>query len=72
LPAPPNRLPADVQAIIRKYSGDWVADNYIRINETSTATIMTQLAADPHRTVTFPSRADAQTADAVFKTVVNA
>ncbi len=38
-----NSLPADVQAIIRKYSGKWLLENYNRINETSTALVMTQL-----------------------------
>jgi TRAP-type C4-dicarboxylate transport system substrate-binding protein len=67
-----DSLPDDIQAIIRQYSGDWLADNYIRINNTSTETIMTQLESDPHRSVVFPSKADTQTADAVYKSVVDA
>jgi len=66
-----NSLPVDVQAIIRKYSGTWLLENYNRINETSTALIMTQLEADPRRTVVFPSKADLKTADAVFKSIVD-
>jgi TRAP-type C4-dicarboxylate transport system substrate-binding protein len=66
-----NSLPADVQAIIRKYSGKWLLENYNRINETSTALVMTQLDSDSRRTVVFPSKADLKTADAVFKSIVD-
>lgn len=65
-------LPADVQAIIRKYSGDWFAENYNRINEASTAVVMAQLASDARRHVVFPSKADLQTADVGFKSIVDA
>jgi TRAP-type C4-dicarboxylate transport system substrate-binding protein len=67
-----DSLPSDVQAIIRKYSGDWFMDNYNRVNEASTAVVMSQLESDPHRKVVFPSKADMQTADAVFKSIVDA
>ena len=60
-----------MQALIRKYSGDWFTENYIRINETSTLVVMTQLESDPHRKVIFPSPADMLTADAVFKSIVD-
>ena len=66
-----DSLPADVQALIRKYSGDWFTDVYIRANEAATAATMKQLEADPHRKVVFPSRADMKTADAVFKYVID-
>ncbi len=67
-----NSLPADVQAIIRKYSGEWDAENYARINETSTARVMNQLESDSRRTVTFPSKADLKTVDAIYKSIVDA
>ena len=67
-----DSLPADVQAVIRKYSGDWFTQNYIRINETSTALVMTQLESDPHRKVVYPSAADAAASGAVFKAIVDA
>jgi len=66
-----NSLPGDVQAIIRKYSGTWLLENYNRINETSTALIMTQLESDSRRTVVYPSKADLKTADIVFKSIVD-
>lgn len=67
-----DSLPSDVQALIRKYSGDWFTENYILINEASTALVMNQLEADPHRKVVFPSQADMLTADAIFKSIVDA
>ena len=67
-----DRLPADVQAIIRKYSGDWFTEKYNLINESATALVMDQLKSDPHRKAVFPSEADMKTADAVFKSVVTA
>ncbi len=66
-----DSLPRDVQAIIRKYSGVWFVDSYIRVNGDATSRIMRQLESDPKRKVTFPSPADTQTADAVFKSVVD-
>lgn len=66
-----DSLPGDVQAIIAKYSGAWLVDNYIRINETSTALIMNQLESDSKRKVVFPSHADMEAAGAVFKSIVD-
>lgn len=66
-----DSLPSDVQAIIRKYSGDWFMENYNRVNETSTAVIMSQLESDPNRKVVFPSPADMETADTIFKSIVD-
>ena len=65
-------LPNDVQAIIRKYSGDWFMGNYNGINNSSTALVMTVLKSDPHRNVVIPSKADMKTADAIFKSIVDA
>jgi len=67
-----DNLPADVQALIRKYSGVWFVNSYIQVNGDATAQTMRQLESDPRRKVTFPSPADMQTADAVFKAIVDA
>ncbi len=66
-----DSLPSDVQAIIRKHSGIWFVDSYIRVNRDATAQTMRQLESDPRRKVTFPSPADMQTADAVFTSIVD-
>jgi TRAP-type transport system periplasmic protein len=66
-----DSLPDDAQAIIRKHSGAWLLDNFIRINADANAQIVRQLQTDPKRTITFPSPADMQTADAVFKSIID-
>jgi TRAP-type C4-dicarboxylate transport system substrate-binding protein len=66
-----DSLPGDVQAIIRKYSGAWLLDHYTRADGDATSQIMRKLESDPKRKVTFPSPADRQTADAVFKSIVD-
>jgi TRAP-type C4-dicarboxylate transport system substrate-binding protein len=62
-------LPDAAQRIIRKYSGEWAAaqfvDAYARINREALA----QLKADPRRQVVTPSRVDADAAKRVFKSI---
>ncbi len=64
-------LPADVQALIRKYGGEGLALQTIAIDQSSTDLVMNELESDPQRKVIFPSPADMQTANAVFKAVVD-
>lgn len=64
-------LPSDVQELIRRYSGQWLVETYIRINNAVVQREMDGLLADPRRTVVFPSEADMKTADEVFKKVVD-
>jgi TRAP-type C4-dicarboxylate transport system substrate-binding protein len=67
-----DRLPDDVKEIIRRYSGAWLMDKYITINEAATALVIDQLKTDPKRTVIVPSAADMETAQGAFKSVVAA
>jgi TRAP-type C4-dicarboxylate transport system substrate-binding protein len=64
-----DQLPDEAKRIIRKYSGEWsaaqFADTYARINREA----LNQLTADPRRHVVFPSRADAEAARRVFKSI---
>jgi len=66
-----DALPADVQALIRKYSGIGLAMQTIQIDQSSTDLIMNQLQSDPKRKVVFPSEADMRTANAVFQSLVD-
>lgn len=52
-----DSLPADVQALIRKHSGAWFMDRYIKVDDAVTARVMHQLETDPRRKVIFPSPA---------------
>jgi TRAP-type C4-dicarboxylate transport system substrate-binding protein len=64
-------LPADVQTIIRKYSGVWHMDGYFRINDAATGLVMSQIETDPRRKFVLSSPTDMQTADAIFKSIVD-
>jgi TRAP-type C4-dicarboxylate transport system substrate-binding protein len=64
-------LPAQAQAIIRKYSGEWAVarsnEYFAAINVKS----MKQLEADPKRKVIFPSQAERPRIQAAFKEVID-
>jgi TRAP-type C4-dicarboxylate transport system substrate-binding protein len=64
-------LPDEAQAIIRKYSGDWLARQWIQMDKSSTALVMNQLKSNPGRKVTLPSKADMRKAQAVFESVID-
>lgn len=63
-------LPPDVQALIRKNSGESLAQQAIQIDQTSTDLIMNQLESDPKRKVIMPSPPDMKIANDVFESVV--
>lgn len=64
-----DRLPDEAQRIIRKYSGEWAAaqfvDAYARINREA----LVQIKSDSRRQVVTPSRADGEAAKRVFKSI---
>jgi TRAP-type C4-dicarboxylate transport system substrate-binding protein len=63
-------LPPRAQAIIRKYSGDWLSDRSAIGFEKMDNQVLAKLKSDPRRTVTFPSPADLATIHKVFASVV--
>jgi TRAP-type C4-dicarboxylate transport system substrate-binding protein len=66
-----DSLPGDVQAIIAKYSGEWLVQQFLQIDEAATALVMHQLESDSKRKVVLPSKPDMKTASAVFKSIVD-
>ncbi len=64
-------LPENVQAIIRKYSGEWAVARSNKFFEDINAKAMEQLKSDPDRKVIFPSRADLPRIQAAFKEVTD-
>lgn len=64
-----DRLPAQAQDIIRKYSGKWTAARFVEVRATIEQQVMDQLKADKRRNVIFPSQSDTERATAVFKAV---
>jgi TRAP-type C4-dicarboxylate transport system substrate-binding protein len=65
-----DALPKLVQDIIRKYSGEWSAAQFIETYDRSDIQILEHLSSDPNRKVVFPSPADLNTAHAAFKAVI--
>jgi len=66
-----DKLPADVQEVIRRYSGEWVAARYIPVEQSNDGQILEQLQADPKRKVIFPSSSDQERAQVAFKEVID-
>jgi TRAP-type C4-dicarboxylate transport system substrate-binding protein len=62
-------LPRAGQDVIRKYSGAWLAERFVKGDEAYNATLIEQLKADPKRTVLFPSQSDIDVAEGAFKAV---
>lgn len=51
-------LPAAAQSVIRKYSGEWLAERYIEADERNNLARMEQLKSDPVRKVIFPVQSE--------------
>jgi TRAP-type C4-dicarboxylate transport system substrate-binding protein len=64
-------LPPRAQDILRKYSGDWLVDGYVRAYEIAGNQVMEQLQSNSRRSIVMPSPADQLVADAAFKSVVD-
>jgi TRAP-type transport system periplasmic protein len=64
-----EQLPAAAQTLIRKYSGEWLADRYGAAYHQINQQALAQIEADPRRTVVAPSAADLARAHAAFKSV---
>jgi TRAP-type C4-dicarboxylate transport system substrate-binding protein len=64
-------LPPPAQAIIRKYSGQWLAERSAAGGDAADEQILEQLKSDPRRTVTDLSAADLETTRRIFASVVD-
>ena len=62
-------LPAQLQDIIRRYSGEWAVARSNEFFEGINAKSMEQLKSDPKRKVIFPSDSDRAKIEAAFKSV---
>jgi TRAP-type transport system periplasmic protein len=66
-----DSLPVEAQAIIRKYSGDWLDDYSAKALGEQDQRVLHQLEADPRRAVVFPSAADKEKLRAIYGEVTN-
>ncbi len=63
-------LPPPAQAIIRKYSGQWLAERCSAGLAELDKQILEQLKSDPRRKVTFPSPSDLESTQRIYASVV--
>lgn len=66
-----DSLPPAAKKIIDKYSGEWVAKKFIGDYGAYLAALTKKLRAEHGRTTTFATKADLQTADGAFQTVID-
>jgi TRAP-type C4-dicarboxylate transport system substrate-binding protein len=66
-----NSLPPAVQNIIRKYSGEWIAERASKASNFYDEEAMILLTADARRRVITPSQSDTEQADRIFKAVAD-
>jgi TRAP-type C4-dicarboxylate transport system substrate-binding protein len=64
-------LPKAGQAVIRKYSGAWLMERFLDVDERYNAALVEQLKSDPQRTVLLPSQAETDVAKEAFRAVRN-
>jgi TRAP-type C4-dicarboxylate transport system substrate-binding protein len=64
-------LPENAKALIRKYSGEWAADQFSKVYKKLNQRGVDQLEADSRRSVVVPSAADLKTANDDFKSVLD-
>lgn len=65
-----DRLPADAQALIRRHSGQWTAERFIRAYEAVGNKAFEVIKTDPRRSIVVPSSADQLAAQEAFKAVI--
>jgi len=64
-------LPEPARAILRKYSGEWVAKRFIDTYDRSDADVLGLLKVDPKRNIVVPSPADLDSAQYAFSAVIS-
>jgi TRAP-type C4-dicarboxylate transport system substrate-binding protein len=62
-------LPKAGQDVIRKYSGEWLTEGFIKRDEAYNTNLIEQLKSDPLRKVIFPSQSEIDVAEEAFKAV---
>jgi TRAP-type C4-dicarboxylate transport system substrate-binding protein len=65
-----DALPKPAKDLIRKYSGEWAAAQFIDSYDRSDEFALEQLKSDPKRNIVFPSSSDFDLAQSAFKSVI--
>src|ERR1700686_1599126 len=64
-----DSLPRAGQDLIRKYSGAWLTERFVKADEVYNTVLVEQLKSDPLRTVIFPSQPEIDVAEVAFRAV---
>jgi TRAP-type transport system periplasmic protein len=64
-----DRLPEESKILIRKYSGEWAATNFVNAYEKAEKQVFEQIKSDPRRLVVMPSLSDQKISERAFKSV---
>jgi TRAP-type C4-dicarboxylate transport system substrate-binding protein len=62
-------LPKAGRNVIRKYSGAWLTERFVKEDESYNTALLDQLKSDPLRTVIFPSQPEIDVAEGAFRAV---
>jgi TRAP-type transport system periplasmic protein len=65
-----DALPAAAQDVIRKYSGEWLAERYIKADESNNLASVERLKWDPARKMIFPSDSELDVIHAASKLAI--
>jgi TRAP-type C4-dicarboxylate transport system substrate-binding protein len=63
-------LPGEGQDVIRRYSGEWLAERYISFSEAENKLAIDSLKSEPNRKVVLPSEADRERVEEVFEDAI--
>lgn len=66
-----DTLPEAAKALIRKFSGEWIATRWIEGRQARDAEVSDQIKSDTRRTVTIASPADLETTRQVYQTIID-
>ncbi|MGE3244834.1 MAG: TRAP transporter substrate-binding protein [Beijerinckiaceae bacterium] len=66
-----NSLPANVQALIKKYSGKWIDDLFVKTTTNQQDKLMAIIKADKSHTIVVPDKADREAYNKIMEKVVD-
>lgn len=66
-----DSLPDAAKSLIRKYSGEWAANNWTENISRFDAASLDKLRSDPKHTIVNPSTADLEAAESVYRSIID-
>jgi TRAP-type C4-dicarboxylate transport system substrate-binding protein len=66
-----DRMPEQVKTIIRKFSGEWEAERWIKTFAVAEKQTLEKIKSDPRRKVVMPSASDIESAQRAYRSVID-